>query len=143
MCKCIGVWIDHKKACVVSLVDGRKFHFEIESRINIDFDNFGCHRSSSPSGHRDKYSDSKIQNRYKKQLDLYYQSIIKSMQDAQNILIFGPGEAKYELKKKILKWKHLSSKIVGLESADRMTERQIEKKVQNFYSDAMRIFNTL
>jgi hypothetical protein len=45
------------------------------------------------------------------------------------MLIFGPGEAKGELKKR-LKKANLSGRIVGMETVDKMTDHQIAAKVR-------------
>jgi hypothetical protein len=48
------------------------------------------------------------------------------------ILIFGPGEAKGELEKRLAS-KRLGAKVVGVETADKMTDHQIEAKVRQHY----------
>jgi hypothetical protein len=50
------------------------------------------------------------------------------------MLIFGPGEAKGELKKR-LKREKLSGRIVGLETVDEMTDDQIAVKVRQYFLD--------
>jgi hypothetical protein len=56
------------------------------------------------------------------------------IRDAEFIQIFGPGEAKLELEKR-LKHEELSGCIVTIETIDKMTDRQIEAKVwQHFLS---------
>jgi hypothetical protein len=45
------------------------------------------------------------------------------------MLIFGPGEAKGELQQH-LERAELSERIVGVETADKMTDRQIAAKVR-------------
>jgi hypothetical protein len=49
------------------------------------------------------------------------------------VLIFGPGEAKLELENEIRKSKELARKLVGVETADKMTERQIAAKVRRYF----------
>ena len=49
--------------------------------------------------------------------------------DAETILIFGPGEAKGELKKRMERDK-IGIRIVAMETADKMTEPQIVAKVK-------------
>jgi hypothetical protein len=48
-------------------------------------------------------------------------------------LIFGPGEAKTELKKEMEKSRELAAKKITLEAADKMTERQIAARVRQFF----------
>lgn len=54
---------------------------------------------------------------------------------AESVFIFGPGEAKGELRKHFHK-QNLCERIVGFETADKMTDRQVAQKVRNFYAAA-------
>jgi hypothetical protein len=65
-------------------------------------------------------------------LNIYYDAVIASIRDAESILIFGPGEAKGELKKRLEK-QDLGGRIVGIETTDRMTDRQIASKVRRYF----------
>jgi hypothetical protein len=58
--------------------------------------------------------------------------VISHIRDADSILIFGPGEAKGELKKR-LESKGLGGRIVAVETTDKMTERQIAAKVRAYF----------
>ena len=62
-------------------------------------------------------------------LDKYYDKAISAIHDATSILIFGPGEAKGELKKRIEN-KKLKGHKIAVEAADEMTEPQIAAKVR-------------
>jgi hypothetical protein len=55
------------------------------------------------------------------------------LRDADRIILFGPGEAKIELKKEIEKSKGIADKIKKIEAADKMTKRQITAKVRAFF----------
>ena len=65
-------------------------------------------------------------------LNIYYDAVIASIRDAESILIFGPGDAKGELKKR-LKRNNLGGRIVGIETVDKMTDRQIAAKVRKYF----------
>jgi hypothetical protein len=67
-------------------------------------------------------------------LNIYYDAVIASIREAEAILIFGPGEAKGELKKR-LKRANLSGHIVGMETVDKMTDHQIAAKVRQHFQD--------
>jgi hypothetical protein len=60
--------------------------------------------------------------------------VIACIRDAESILIFGPGEAKGELKKRLERNK-LGGRIVGIETIDRMTDRQIAAKVRRYFKE--------
>ena len=48
-------------------------------------------------------------------------------------LIFGPGEAKLQLKERLSRSKALSDRIVGIETTDKLTDPQIIAKVKAHY----------
>jgi hypothetical protein len=63
----------------------------------------------------------------------YYDEVIACIGDAETILIFGPGEAKGELKKRMERDK-IGIRIVAMETADKMTQPQIVAKVKQMLS---------
>ena len=65
-------------------------------------------------------------------LNTYYEKVISCLRDAESIFLFGPGEAKGELEKRIEK-DNLGDHIVGVETADKMTDPQIVAKVKEHF----------
>ena len=65
-------------------------------------------------------------------LNRYYDAVIASIREAESILIFGPGEAKGELKARLARH-NLDGRIVGMEAVDKMTDRQIAATVRQYY----------
>jgi hypothetical protein len=63
-----------------------------------------------------------------------YDAVVACIRDAEAILVFGPGEAKGELKKR-LKKANLSGRIVGMETVDKMTDHQVASKVRQHFQD--------
>jgi len=70
-------------------------------------------------------------------LDGYYDAVIEAVRDVDAMVIFGPGEAKGEFKKRLDKHK-LGARIAGVETADKMTERQITAKSARLFRGAWR-----
>ena len=95
----------------------------------------GGSRSSTPYGPQEKSSETKAEERRRHQLHDYYQNVIHAIRDARGILILGPGEAKVEFEKEIKKTKELSSRIIGVETSDKLTENQLREKVKKFFKD--------
>jgi len=62
----------------------------------------------------------------------YYDEVIAAIGDAASILIFGPGEAKGEPRKR-LERNELGGRIVTVETVDKMTDRQIAAKVREHF----------
>ena len=119
----VGLWIDHKKAVIV-FVKGKEEEIKLISS-NIEKQ----HRQSGVSTPDD------IRHReLTEHLNIYYDEVVSCIREAESILIFGPGEAKGELKKRLEK-DNLGGHIVGIEPADEMTDPQIVAKVRGQFLD--------
>jgi hypothetical protein len=129
MKKEIGLWIDHKKAVIVSLAKEREEIKKIESSIEKQVRTPGRSGSKTLAAplaedHRD--------NKVIGHLNKYYDEIIAFMRDAESILILGPGEAKIELGKR-LELEEPKGRIAGIVSVDKMTEPQLVAKVRQYF----------
>ena len=128
----VGLWIDHRKAIVVSLTGGEPELEVVESGIERKPQPAGGSPSKTPYGTQDAVAENALERKYKKQLGLYYDDVITSVHDAESLYIFGPGEAKIEFEKHITK-KAPDCHISAVETADKMTPNQIKSKVKAFY----------
>jgi hypothetical protein len=70
-------------------------------------------------------------------LDGYYDAVIEALGDLDALVIFGPGEAKGEFRKRLDKHK-LGARVAGVETADKMTDRQITAKVREYFQGHQR-----
>jgi hypothetical protein len=128
-----GLWLDHRKAMIVSITDDGETIERVESNVERKVRLSGGSRTGkTPFGPQQVAVDGKQEARIKRQLRQYYQEIIRRIQDANQILIMGPGEAKTEIKKELQKSKEIALKKLSVEPADKMTEKQIRAKVRHF-----------
>ena len=122
----VGLWIDHKKVVIFSLSDEGAEIKRISSELEKDVRFSGEEQKESVENDKDK--------RLTGNLNMYYDEVLSYIRNADSILIFGPGEAKVELKKRLEKME-LHKRIVGFETGDKMTDNQIVAKVrQRFIS---------
>jgi len=122
MHKRVGLWIDRKKAVIVSIAD----NIEAKRTITSDMENYVLYSTIVPGdGSPENIRDRRFWNH----LGEYYDKIIAHIRDATEIQIFGPEIAKYELQKH-LEREGLSQHIVSMEDADKLTDLQIATKVQ-------------
>jgi hypothetical protein len=137
-----GIWVDHKKAVIVTKKQPeRSYEEDVElsvTQISSDVErkvrlSGGSRTRNTPWGPQEIAVDSKIEVRQKQQLKKFYHQIIEVIKEADKILIMGPGEAKLELKKEIEKSKALIPKIVGVHTSDKMTNNQIAAKVKSYF----------
>ena len=114
-----GLWIDHKKAVIFTLADEGAEIKRISSENKV----------TSSSEAQKKSVEENNGKHLSGQLNNFYDEVVNYICDAESILIFGPGEAKVELKKR-LESRKLHQKVVGFETADKMTDNQIVVKVR-------------
>jgi stalled ribosome rescue protein Dom34 len=126
----VGVWIDHKQAVIVTLVD----EVEETKRIISDIEKQVRYSGASRGSHDDttEIRRDRQDRRFDDHLSKYYDEVIACLRDADSILIFGPGEAKGELQKQ-LEAQALGERIAGIETADNMTDRQVAAKVRKYF----------
>jgi hypothetical protein len=121
MKKEVGLWIDQKKAVIFRLADEgaeiKRIHSELKNNVRLS----GGVQKESVTDHEDERLTGHPNN--------YYDEILTYIRDAESILIFGPGEAKLELTKR-LENMELHGHIVGVETVEKMTDNQIVAKVR-------------
>jgi hypothetical protein len=132
--KLFGLWVDHEKAIIVSITNGNHQIIHVKSDIEGHLRLKDDSQSISPSNLQGNTIESKMDSRYRKYLNIYFQHIIDALKEAKHIFIFGPGEAKIEFKKRIEKNNILLNKISGIEASDKLTEPQIVAKVKKYFS---------
>jgi hypothetical protein len=126
-----GVWIDHRKAVIVTVI-GKKVEIkEILSHVEKQPGRIEGARSTMPYEAQLVQADDSQQRGLTGHLDKYYEEVISHLRDAEEILIFGPGEAKGELAKRIHR-DNLSERIARIETADKMTVPQIAAEVRTY-----------
>jgi hypothetical protein len=121
----VAVWLDHNEA--------RIFHITPETFDEATIESPGAHvqlhrLSGSDDGHRAR------------EIPRYYQEVALALRDADKILVLGPATAKLEL----LKYVHahqgdLVSRIVGVETVDHPTDRQIATYARRYFEAADRM----
>ena len=129
----VGLWIDHRKAVIVTLTDQGETTTLIVSRVERQRGRFAGVRSTAPFASRLVPADDRQESSFHAHLATYYDAVMASVRDAESILIFGPGEAKLELKQRLTKGR-LGGRIVGIETEDKLTDRQIEAKVRRRFA---------
>jgi predicted class III extradiol MEMO1 family dioxygenase len=122
MDKKVGLWLDRKKAVIVSITN----EGEAKRIISSDMEHYILYSTVVPGdGAPEEMRDKRFWNH----LNEYYDKIIAHIGDAAEIQIFGPEVAKYELKKR-LDTEGLSERIVSVENAGQLTNIQIATRVE-------------
>jgi hypothetical protein len=140
----VGLWIDHRKAIIVTVTDKGEEIGLIVSKVEKQLQRSGDSPLKGSYESQKVPADGSRQRTYTAHLNIYYEAVIACLRDAESILIclrdaesiliFGPGEAKGELKKR-LEISKLGGRIAGVETADKMTDRQIAAKIRQHFAE--------
>jgi hypothetical protein len=128
MKKIAGLWIDHRKAVIVIVSEAGEEIKEITSDMEKHTRFTGG--NASMDGSTEDVRDRQFGNH----LNTFYESVIAVIRGADSIQIFGPGEAKRELAKR-LEHDGMKDCISSIETVDKMTDHQVAAKVRENYSN--------
>ena len=134
MKKIVGLWVDHRKAIIVTVTEKGEETKLILSNVDKQPGRSGGIRSTTPYESQQVAADDSRERKFTGHLNTYYDEVIECIRDAESILIFGPGEAKGELKKRLNR-NNLDARIVGIETVDKMTDHQIAAKVREYFQE--------
>ena len=126
----VGLWIDHKQAYAIWYQDGRV-------EIILSHIEPPAHYSGGTQlgGKLSQKADVELRHndRFRLQLNKYYQQVMSALKNADSIFIMGPGKAKIELEKAIKRNKSMQSRVLKVETTDKMTKNQMVAYVRKFY----------
>jgi hypothetical protein len=128
-----GVWIDHRKAIMVFVSAAGERTAHLVSKVETQW------RRAGDSPLKGRYASDQVpaddsrQKALTGELSIYYDAVIAALRNAESFIIFGPGEAKKELKARLEKQK-LAGRLSVLKAADKMTDRQIAAEVRKYFT---------
>ena len=129
----MGVWIDHRKAVIAIIAGHQETMRQVDSNMEKHVRYSGAAQEDSAEDQRDR--------RFTGHLDQYYEEVIACLRDADSILILGPGEAKIELAERLRRDAH-HGHVVGIDTADKMTDRQVAARVRQRFLKSKRKLHT-
>jgi len=134
--KNVGIWLDNEKAYIITLVDGNENVEKIESNVETRVRIKGERKSYSRLGGMFINPQKKKTKRKNHQLKDYFNIILRRTKDANGIYIFGPADAKTNLKKKVQQQRNLNKKLKRVDPSDRLTENQMIARVKEVFKVA-------
>jgi len=128
----VGLWIDHRKAVIVTIENEvaviREIRSNLEKRVRFSTGT----RTKGPNAPKSSTAEDMRDRQFNDHLGNYYDGITSFIRGADAIWIFGPGEAKDEFKSHLIRG-GLEGIIVGVETVDKMTDNQISAKVRDHF----------
>ena len=132
MNKLIGLWIDHRKAVIVEIVNKTVVTREIESNMEKHIRFSSNLQSNAANKSQGSTEEDTRDRKFGNHLEKFYEKVIANIHDADSILIIGPGEAKIELEN-YMKSHAFGACIAGIETTDKLTNNQIASKVREYF----------
>jgi hypothetical protein len=120
--KKLGIWMDHSNAYLMELKNGAIVTDTIKSEF-----------AQQDNGYDMKYHEKSYHNKEQQQQSDYYKKLRDSIRNYQEVVLFGPTDAKAELLNQ-LKENHLFDKIkIEVHQSDQMTESQRHNFVMEYF----------
>lgn len=133
----IGIWIDEKKAIIVHLNEEKDWIETLEPQVDYRMRITGHSRSSNRLGFCYQSYQEKDTAKIRLGRVHFMEAIIESLEPDYLIAIFGPSQAKYELKKFLSENPVYCHKPICTIPAGELTPDQFLQKVQSFYGKHM------
>jgi hypothetical protein len=130
-----GIWLDQKEAKVITLNEGaeeiKTIYSQIETRERIP----GESRTYTRFG-KQYFSDEKTKElKLDLHLKRYLNEVIQTLEDKDELMIFGPGKTKKELEKLIRNHPGMYARLKEIRIAKQMTENQKVAYVKDFFAN--------
>ncbi|MDX1406298.1 MAG: hypothetical protein R3192_17295 [Woeseiaceae bacterium] len=134
----VGIWIDRRRAVIVSLDADEARVKTIKSGLAPRVRMAGGSRTKSIFGPQDVASESRRDRKHESALGAYYERVVSSLGDADAILILGPGESKRGLLDQIQASHRYRKTSTHMVTTDKLTEPQIVAHVKSHFGRSLR-----
>jgi len=121
--KYLGIWMDHSKANLINLTNDTLVTYSIASQtvLKDEDQNFGN-------------DESRTHNKEQNQLSDYFKKLSDYIVDFDDVILFGPTDAKTELLNVLKKDHHFDKIRIKAKSADKMTSQQQRAFVEDYFN---------
>ncbi len=121
--KQLGIWLDNSRANIIEFATGD----QQTKIINSDF-------TSNDRTETLQRSENAMHNKEQQKQETYYKNLSKIIKDFDEVILFGPTNAKNELHN-FLKENHQFNDIkIEVKSADKMTDGEQHKFVSDYFT---------
>ena len=130
----VGIWMDHQQAMLVFLEADRARVLRLESGVTAHPHSIGGSRTPSAHGPQDVVAEDKLDHEYRMGMDRFYRSVAESLESAEAVYLFGPGQAKKEFHNYLSADPRLADRIKAVDAAQQLSEADVIRQVERFYS---------
>ena len=120
----VGIWVDHKKAVLVHFTASGHEIKQVKFKAGKPLSEGRVASRNKSHGRMDFVAEDRVQNKAEVDRKGYYRDIIAATNGCAELFVFGPAQAKTELKKQLLA-KKVPGLVLDVAAAEDMTEAQI------------------
>ncbi len=132
---CTGIWLDHSTAYILNISDSQPRTIKLRSRVPSIRKATGGSRKALPYAFDGGGDDHKLKNKIQNATKSFFQKIDAHLEKDSTLLIMGPALAKKEFLKYL---ENKRNSPMYLETTSRLTERQFQAKVKNFFKVSLK-----
>jgi DeoR/GlpR family transcriptional regulator of sugar metabolism len=120
----LGIWIDHKKAVIVSVTQDRTVLTQLRSSLRAHGRYHGAHDSGG---------ERKYEARHEQGLAHYLDAVARHVERGDEVLILGPGETKRALARRMGQIKSLTGVTTKASAADKISDADLVATIRKRY----------
>ncbi|WP_097459386.1 hypothetical protein [Mangrovitalea sediminis] len=128
-----GVWIDHRKAVVVTLGEDKETVQTLLSEAEKPSRSSGGSHQAEPFGHQDVVAGDRRDHVYRQQLERFYAQVADCLKTADAYYIFGAGEAHKEFHHYLRDQAKLGDRVREVSAADKLSDQDIVAEVRRYF----------
>ena len=133
--KRIGIWIDQREANIIELdkksVETKTIYSDVETRVRVE----GEKKQFGRFGDQYLVDEKGKKSRIEEYMQRYLNRLLSEMKGADEIMLFGPAQAKSKLEKKMMNEPELLGKLKAVNVTENMTMNQKIAYVKDFYKN--------
>ena len=122
--KRLGIWMDHSTAHLMEFTTGQMETKKIDSDFTheVKVDSLGK-------------SEHIMHNKEQQQQSGYYKKLAEVIKNYEEVILFGPTDAKIELLNKLKTDQHFDKIKIEVKSAEKMTKNQQQAFVREYFTN--------
>ena len=121
--KKLGIWMDHQNAHLMEFTTDPIETKTIDSKFTHEVKELSLHQG-----------ENRMHNKEQHQQADYYKMLGEAIKNYENVVLFGPTDAKTELFNILTADQHFSKIKIKVKQADKMTENQQHAFVKDYFS---------
>lgn len=119
----LGIWMDHANAHLMEFASNTAEINALGSKFTDDATDADLSKGESLMHNKEQHAES-----------VYYKELGKAIANYDEVLLFGPTEAKVELFNLLRADRHFESIKIDVEQTDRMTDNQQHAYVKEYFT---------